>query len=301
MIDRFRGSEGKRYLIEALKDNVLVMHNEALATRLAEAGELVLFAPNDILIAQGASDNDVYFIIVGEADVQVNSRYVGTRSLGDVVGEMALIHPTEARSATLTVKTQMVTLKVTEPEFQKIADEYPQLWKAISKIVAERLRARGSFLNAPNNAPQLFLGCSVESLPIVRAIQVGLKFSNIQVNPWTDGIFGPGDVTLDALLRTVNETDFAAFVFSEDDKVISRDGDYYAPRDNTVFELGLFMGQLDRNRTFVIKDADLDVKIPTDLLGITVLTYKVKGGNITTALATVCTEIQMKVDQLGVR
>ena len=36
MINRFEGTEGKRLLIEALKNSQLVEHNEELANRLAE-------------------------------------------------------------------------------------------------------------------------------------------------------------------------------------------------------------------------------------------------------------------------
>ena len=46
--------------------------------------------------------------------------------------------------------------------------------------------------------------------------------------------------------------DFAAFIISPDDTVISRDAENLAPRDNVIFELGLFMGVLNRQRVFLI-------------------------------------------------
>jgi hypothetical protein len=56
---RFEGTEGHRRLIDALKGCPLVEHNEAFATRLAEVGQLVSFEAGDVLMTQGAEDNDV--------------------------------------------------------------------------------------------------------------------------------------------------------------------------------------------------------------------------------------------------
>jgi CRP/FNR family cyclic AMP-dependent transcriptional regulator len=302
MIKRFEGSEGKRNLVMAVKSCLLVEHNEALAERLAEVGRLVSFAVDDVIITQGADDNDLYFILVGQADVLVNNRHVAIRGPGDSSGEMSILHPSAPRSATVIARTDVVALKVTEPDFHQIAEEHLRIWRAVALVVAERLRERSAFLNLPNTRPLLFLGCAAESLVIAREIQLGFKHDNIDVRVWTDGVFGPSSVTIDALMREVDESDFAAFVFSPDDEVVSRETKYDAPRDNVVFELGLFMGKLDRNRTFIVKEKNTDVKIPTDLLGITLLTYVFKkGSDLSGAVAPICTEIRKVINSLGVR
>lgn len=302
MIKRFEGSEGLRNLIVALQSSSIIEHNEALAKRFAEAGQLVSFKAGDDILAQGSDDNDVYFILVGQADVLVNYRHVAIREAGDAVGEMAILNPAEPRAATVRARTQVVALKVTEHHFQEIAKEHSQVWRVIAQIVAERLRQRSAFLNLPNTKPLLFLGCSAESLPIAQEIQLGLKHDSVEAVPWTNGVFGPSSITIDALISAVNECDFAAFVFSPDDVVISRNHEYNAPRDNVVFELGLFMGRLDRNRTFVVKEQNTDVKIPTDLLGITPLTYVYReGDDLGAAIAPVCTELRKAIKKLGVR
>jgi len=302
MKKRFEGTDGQRRLIAALQSCPLVEHNEALAARLAEAGQLVSFEAGDVIMTQGAEDNDVYFILVGQAEVTVNGRHVAIREARATIGEMALLSPTEPRSATVTARNQVVALKVSEPDFHQVTQEHPQVWRVVAQVVAERLRQRSALLNVPNTKPLLFLGCSAESLTIAQEIQLGLKHDNVEVVVWTDGVFGPSGIPIDSLINTVNESDFAVFVFSPDDRVISRDSEYNAPRDNTVFELGLFMGKLERSRTFIVKEQSTDVKIPTDLLGITPLTYIYRGsGNLSAAIGPVCTELRKVINALGVR
>jgi CRP/FNR family transcriptional regulator, cyclic AMP receptor protein len=299
---RFEGADGRRRLIAALQGCSLVEHNEAFASRLAEVGQLISYEAGDIIMAQGAEDNDVYFILVGQAEVTVNGRRVAVREARETVGEMALLSPSEPRSATVTARSPVVALKVSEPDFHQVAMEHPQVWRVVAQVVAERLRQRSALLNLPNTKPLLFLGCSAESLPIAQEIQLGLKHDDVEVLVWTDGVFGPSGVPVDALLNAANASDFAVFVFTPDDKVISREGEYHAPRDNTVFELGLFMGKLERGRTFIVKEQHADVKVPTDLLGITPLTYILgKGGNFSAAVAPVCTELRKVIANLGVR
>jgi predicted nucleotide-binding protein len=299
---RFEGADGQRRLLATLQSCFLVEHNEELAKGLAEAGELVSFEAGKPIISQDAEDNDVYFILVGEADVLVNNRHVAVRKARDSVGEMALLNPTEPRSATIIARSVVVALRITEPAFHQVAGEHPQVWKVIAQVVSERLRQRATLLNYPNTRPLLFLGCSVESLTIAREIQLCLKHDDVEVVVWADGVFGPSGVPLDDLLKMVNESDFAVFVISPDDEVISREEEYNAPRDNTVFELGLFMGKLERSRTFIVREEKSDVKIPTDLLGITPLTYVMRvAGNLATALAPVCTQLRKVIGDLGVR
>jgi predicted nucleotide-binding protein len=303
MVNRFVGTEARRRLIDALLNCQLIKHDKELAGKLAETGEVVEFKKDDVIMSEGEDDNDIYFILAGEVEVSIKKNIVAVRKAGDVVGEMAIVNPSEPRSATLkALGSGAVALKVTEPEFTRIADEYPHIWKSIANVATDRLRQRSKFITTPNEDPVLFIGCSTESLEIAEEIQLGLKHAKVEVVIWTNGVFTASDVVIDKLQTIVNETDFAVFVFSEDDKVESRKVEYNAPRDNTIFELGLFMGKLERGRTFIVKEHNSDVKIPSDLLGITELTYVVKKrGNLTAALSTVCTEIRKVIRELGAR
>ncbi|XZE43915.1 TIR domain-containing protein [Pirellulaceae bacterium SH467] len=84
--------------------------------------------------------------------------------------------------------------------------------------------------------------------------------------------------------------------------MFSRHEAYEAPRDNVIFELGLFMGRLDRNRSFIIKDQHADIKIPTDLLGVSPITYVSNPGeDLSAPVATICTELRKVIKSVGVR
>lgn len=302
MINRFEGADGERRLIDALKSCYLVEHDEELAKKLADVGQLISYKMGDVLMIQGADDNDIYFLLVGEVNVQVKNRHIAIREARETVGEMAILDSAAPRSATITAHSEVVALKVTEPDFHKLADEHPHIWKAVGQIVSERLRQRSELLNSPNTKPFLFLGCSTESLAVAQEIQLGLKHDKIDVVLWTDGVFGPSGIAVESLIDAVNQADFAVFVFGSDDQVISRDHGYTAPRDNIVFELGLFMSRLERNRTFIVKESDSDVKIPTDLLGVTPITYIHRGaGNLATAVGPICTELRKVIQTLGTR
>ncbi|GAA6163993.1 hypothetical protein NBRC116590_16970 [Pelagimonas sp. KU-00592-HH] len=68
--------------------------------------------------------------------------------------------------------------------------------------------------------------------------------------------------------------DFAVAVFSADDRVESRGVEKATPRDNTVFELGLFAGARgEKDHSLQFKRGG-DIKVPSDLAGISSLRYK---------------------------
>src|SRR6516225_1271118 len=119
--------------------------------------------------------------------------------------------------------------------------------------------------------PRIFLGSSGEQAKLLRAITRGLD-DVAEVEPWTT-TFNPGRSTLDRLVELTREVDFAAFVFAQDDWTTtdaSQSGQA-SPRDNVVFEAGLFGGALGIRRTFILHANG--AKLPTDLLGLTSIRY----------------------------
>jgi len=125
--------------------------------------------------------------------------------------------------------------------------------------------------------PRVFLGSSAEQAKVVQALTRGLE-DVAHVEPWTSS-FNPGTTTLERLLELAREVDFAAFVFAHDDwttnspRVSDPSGSGQAsPRDNVVFEAGLFGAALGMRRTFILHATGS--KLPTDLLGLTCVRYK---------------------------
>jgi len=122
--------------------------------------------------------------------------------------------------------------------------------------------------------PRIFLGSSAQQEKLLQALTRGLQ-DIADVDPWTT-VFNPGVSTLDRLVELTREVDFAAFVFAQDDwtmKEASPDAvsGQASPRDNVVFEAGLFGGALGIRRTFILHANG--AKLPTDLLGLTSIRY----------------------------
>jgi Predicted nucleotide-binding protein containing TIR-like domain len=126
------------------------------------------------------------------------------------------------------------------------------------------------------NKPRIFLGSSAAQKKLVQALTRGLE-EVAQVVPWTTS-FNPGTTTLTRLLELTHEVDFAAFVFARDDWTAAgvaasppAGSGQASPRDNVVFEAGLFGGVLGLRRTFILHASG--AKLPTDLLGLTCVRY----------------------------
>ena len=130
--------------------------------------------------------------------------------------------------------------------------------------------------------PRIFLGSSAKQEKLLQALTRGLE-DVAHVEPWTTS-FDPGTTALERLLELTHEVDFAAFVFARDDWTTNSPPasdpagpGQASPRDNVVFEAGLFGGALGMRRTFILHASGS--KLPSDLLGLTTVRY----GEATTA------------------
>jgi len=125
--------------------------------------------------------------------------------------------------------------------------------------------------------PRIFLGSSKQQEKLLQAITRGLE-DVARVDPWMTS-FNPGTTTVERLVELAHEVDFAAFVFAKDDWTMgsvpaatSEGAGQASPRDNVVFEAGLFGGVLGMRRTFILHASGS--KLPTDLLGLTSIRYE---------------------------
>src|SRR2546428_6743867 len=93
----------------------MVAGNSPLAEVLTSLVEVMVIKAGETIIHQGASDNDIFFILTGSFSIVVNGRVVAQRSTNDHVGEMSAIEPSQARTATVVADEDSVACKLTEP------------------------------------------------------------------------------------------------------------------------------------------------------------------------------------------
>ena len=148
--------------------------------------------------------------------------------------------------------------------------------------------------------PRIFLGSSGQQEKLLQALTRGLE-DIARVEPWTTS-FNPGTTTLERLLELAHEVDFAAFVFARDDWTTTSppassaaESGQASPRDNVVFEAGLFGGTLGMRRTFILHASG--AKLPSDLLGLTCVRYE----EATTAaeVKVVCQKLRNAIENEG--
>src|SRR5205809_3294508 len=149
--------------------------------------------------------------------------------------------------------------------------------------------------------PVLFVGSSSEGLQIAKALQELLDYS-CEVNIWSQGIFGLSQGGLESLVLALDRFDFAVLVLSADDLLMKRGETVAAPRDNVLFELGLFTGSLGRERIYMLYDRSKPPALPTDLAGITAATFELhSSGNLEASLCAPATKIKQQIQSLGLR
>ena len=147
--------------------------------------------------------------------------------------------------------------------------------------------------------PRIFLGSSGKQEKLLQALTRGLE-DVAHVEPWTTS-FNPGTTTLERLVELANEVDLAAFAFARDDWTAASQpsspptgSGQASPRDNVVFEAGLFGGVLGMRRTFILHATGS--KLPSDLLGLTSIRY---GGATAAEIRVVNQKLRKAIENEG--
>jgi predicted nucleotide-binding protein len=162
--------------------------------------------------------------------------------------------------------------------------------------------------------PQVFVGCATQDLAVAEAVQQKLEY-DAEVEIWNEGTFVPSIAALNSLMAKTKSVDFAVLIATGTDKLtrtitqqtgiersVEVDEILPIPRDNVLFELGLFMGAIGQDRTFLMIDrAITDLKLPTDLSGITHLDFDGTKTNLQSAVGSACTTIKNRIQELGRR
>jgi predicted nucleotide-binding protein len=194
----------------------------------------------------------------------------------------------------------MVLVRLDEPTFADIAGQYPQVYRSIAQELARRLLERNRSVGAFRDQIRVFIICSVEALPIARIISNAFEYDPFAVEIWNEGCFKVANYTIQDLEAAVDNSDFAIAIAHADDVNSSRNGEWPAPRDNVIFELGLFMGRLGRSRAVLMEPRDKDVKLPSDLAGVTTIAYRFhRGGENARLMGPACNRLRDHILELG--
>lgn len=125
---------------------------------------------------------------------------------------------------------------------------------------------------------RVFIGSSTEELPLAEIAKARLS-ADFDVTIWNDNlwdtaVFRINQNFLSDLMKASLQFDFGILLGTADDRVQYRGEEKLQPRDNVLFELGLFIGRLGTSKcAFVI---DKEIKFPSDFQGITLARFSKK-------------------------
>ncbi len=130
---------------------------------------------------------------------------------------------------------------------------------------------------------KIFIASSGKAKMLAQALEYFLRESDPQIDarPWSIDNFHLAGNTLKDLMLAAQSTDFAAVLLTKDDTIIQDKNDNLilnVPRDNCIFELGLFTGALgldsnEATRCFMVSSVDSKA-LPSDLEGYTSLAFQ---------------------------
>lgn len=302
LVTRFEGEIGERRIASVVERTVLAGGDAAIAAEIAKSGSLVRIEPGVKLITAGGGDTDLYVILSGVVGIEVKGSRVNHRKTGDHVGEIAAADPSQPRSADVVGVEPGVALRLSETMLSTLAEQHPSIWRRLFIEANQRLVQRNALVRSANIKPNVFIICSLEALEIARTLQAALSHDEMIVTLWTDGVFRASEYPLQSLTSAVNASDFAVAVIHGDDEVRSRRKQRLAPRDNVTFELGLFMGQLGCERSILVEPRGEEIKLASDLRGLTTLTYRTGDPEVLDALlAPTAHELRKHINRIGVR
>ena len=260
---------GRRRLVAALQEQAVAGHDPIIATRLAEAAQLQHFPMGASLVEQDGADTDILLLLVGNAAVVVNGREVAVRRAGQHVGEMAMIDPSQRRSATIAAHAETIVARISEDDFVRVAEEHPILWRRLAVELGVRLRERGRLVRPRNPRPVVFIGSTIAGLPVARELEMALTGDAWDIRVWSDGPHGIGKSSPESLMAQLSHLDFGVLLLTQAD-LPALAGDDHRAREALVFQAGILLGTLGRDGALVARVRGLGEEWPrsADLGGV---------------------------------
>ncbi|UCF91815.1 MAG: nucleotide-binding protein [Desulfobacterales bacterium] len=152
---------------------------------------------------------------------------------------------------------------------------------------------------------RVFVASSSEQIEAARGVANAIGRSpRLKVGLWEEDVFEFSKSYIESLENELERADFAVVVLTADDPGNIRGKSVNLPRDNVIFELGLFAGRLGRDRCFFFVDGDSDTQIASDLSGVKPVNFYAnadRAGRSKPDLATQAARVQKQMLRLGPR
>lgn len=146
---------------------------------------------------------------------------------------------------------------------------------------------------------KVFVASSSEHLAVAREVAASLAgTAGLEVRAWDEDVFEFSRSYIESLERQLDSADFAVVVLTADDAALVRDRLVNLPRDNVVFELGLFIGRLGRERCFFFVDHGDGTRIASDLEGVKPVTFHRDPADLARGLPDLATQAQRVARQM---
>lgn len=289
--DRFETAAGRKpAALAAMRRQKVLRDCGDLAQALLDAGDIREIGQGVELIKEGDSDSEVYFLLMGIAEIRVKGNPVGERMAGEMLGEIAALKPSNRRTASVVTLEPCVVLQLAADKLAQAADEHAVFWRNTSEVMSERLGDRNRMLAATNEKPLVLVFSSGEAIGLVRQIETNLgDDGTIAIEPW-DKVFAISAYPISELKAAIGRADFVVAIMRGDDVLISRNKRRKAPRDNVVLEYGMALGCLGPERSIMLRPTDVDVKLATDKDGLTYVGYR--EGDVKPSLRIACNKIR---------
>lgn len=166
----------------------------------------------------------------------------------------------------------------------------------VSKLICEHIIAEIE-KNRKRMAEKkrIFIGCSGKlGMSIAEYVHLNLsrEFSTMI---WKHSVFKLSKSNLASLMKATQNFDYAILILTPDDKVLKKEEEAFIPRDNVLFELGLFMGSLGPDNVFMLVPEEEEINLPTDLDGIVYATYQANHTDLYAGVDLGCIKIKNEI------
>lgn len=140
--------------------------------------------------------------------------------------------------------------------------------------------------------PTLFIASSTEGLAIAGLLKELLS-DDADIDIWhEEDMFAKDNTFLSSLLNLSSFYDYAIMVMSADDHLTKRKQSGSAPRDNILFEYGLFLGRIGPNRAYAV--CEKGIQLPSDFFDVKMHQYE-KGEQTGTQITAIAAEISLSI------